>query len=70
MDDFRVSPITPYDPDRRHDLSAAVKRRREKRAEDQELEPDDIVALSEASEAETGDEPVQDYYQPSGPAEE
>jgi hypothetical protein len=39
-----------------------MKRRREKRAEDQELEPD--------AQAEAGEEPVQDYYQPSGPAEE
>jgi hypothetical protein len=70
MDDFRVSPISPYDPDRRHELSGTLKRRREKRAADQELEPDDIVALSEASEAEASEEPVQDYYQPSGPAEE
>ena len=70
MDDFRVSPISPYDPDRRHELSGAVKRRREKRAEDQELQPDDIVALSETSEAQAAEEPVQDYYQPSGPAEE
>ena len=70
MDDFRVGSISPYDPDRRHEPSAAVKRRRERRAADQELEPDDIVALSEASEAEAGEEPVQDYYQPSGLTQE
>jgi hypothetical protein len=58
MDDFRVGPISPYDPDRRPELPGPVKRRREKRAEDQE------------SEAEAGEEPVQDYYQPSGPTEE
>jgi hypothetical protein len=50
-----VGPISPYDPDRRHELSGAVKRRREKRVEDQE------------SEAEAGEEPVQDYYQSSEP---
>ena len=55
MDEFRVGPISPYDPDRRPDPSGAVKRRREKRAEDQE------------SEAEAGEEPVQDYYQSSEP---
>jgi hypothetical protein len=70
MDDFRVGPISPYDPDRRPERSGAVKRRREKRAEDQELEADDFVTASEASEAEAGEEPVQDYYEPSGPAEE
>ncbi len=62
MDDFRVGPISPCDPDRRHELSGAVKRRREKRAEDQELEADEFVTASE--------EPVQDYYQPPGPTEE
>jgi hypothetical protein len=70
MDDFRVGPISPYDPDRRHELSGAVKRRRAKRAEDQELEAEEFVTASEASEAEAGEEPVQDYYQPSGPTEE
>jgi len=70
MDDFRVGPISPYDPDRRPDLSGLVKRRREKRAEDQEMEVDEFVAASEASEAEAAEEPVQDYYQPSGPPEE
>ena len=55
MDDFRVGSISPYDPDRRHELSGAVKRRREKRVEDQE------------SEAEAGEEPAGDYYEPSSP---
>ena len=44
MDDFRVGSISPYDPDRRPDPSGAVKRRREKRAEDQEMEADEFVA--------------------------
>jgi hypothetical protein len=70
MDDFRVGSISPYDPDRRPEHPGAVKRRKEKRAEDQELETEDIVTASEASEAEAGEEPVEDYYQPSGPAEE
>ena len=52
----------------RHDLSGAVKRRREKRSEDQALEADEFVTASEESEA--GEEPVQDYYEPSGPTEE
>ena len=71
MDEFRVGPISPYDPDRRQEPTGAVKRRREKRAEDQELEADEFVTASEESEVETGEEPVQDYYEPSGgPAEE
>jgi len=70
MDDFRVGSISPYDPDRRPADSGPAKRRREKRAEDQELEPDDIVTVSTESEAEAGEEPVEDYYQPSSPAEE
>ena len=68
MDDFRVGSISPYDPDRRHELSAAAKRRREKRAEDDVPEADEFVTASE--EAEAGAEPVKDYYEPSGPAEE
>jgi hypothetical protein len=67
MDDFRVGSISPYDPDRRPDPSGAVKRRREKRAEDQEMEADEFVAASEASEAEAGEEPAGDYYEPSSP---
>ncbi len=70
MDDFRVGSISPYDPDRRPEPSAAMKRRREKRAEDQELEAEDIITASESSEAEAGEEPVEDYYEPSGPAKE
>ena len=64
-----MGPISPYDPDRRHELSGAVKRRREKRVEDQEteMEADEFVAASEASEAEAAGEPVQDYYQSSEP---
>jgi len=61
MDDFRVGPISPYDPDRRPVPSGAAVRRRAKRAEDQE---------SEASEAPAGEETIQDYYQPSTPDEE
>jgi len=70
MDDFRVGSISPYDPDHHPEHSGAAKRRREKRAEDQELEVDDIVAVSKESEAEAAEEPVQDYYQPSGSTEE
>jgi hypothetical protein len=70
MDDFRVGSISPYDPDRRPDPSGAVKRRREKRAEDQEMEADEFVAASEASEAEAGEEAVRDYYEPSSPPAE
>ena len=70
MDDFRVGPISPYDPDRRPEHSGAVKRRREKRAQDRELEADEFVPASEASQAEAGEQPVQDYYLPSGPTEE
>jgi hypothetical protein len=70
MDDFRVGSISPYDPDRRPDPSGAVKRRREKRAADQELETEDIITTSEAPEAEATEEPIKDYYEPSGPAEE
>ena len=70
MDDFRVGPISPYDPDRRPEPFGAVKRRREKRAEDLELEGDEFVTASESSAAEAGEEPVRDYYQPSGPTEE
>jgi hypothetical protein len=47
-----------------------VKRRREKRAEDQETEADEFVAASQASEAEAGEEPVLDYYEPTSPADE
>ena len=68
MDDFRVGSISPYDPDRRPDPSGAVKRRREKRAEDQEMEADEFVAASETPEA--GEEPARDYYEPSSPPEE
>ena len=67
MDDLRVGPISAYDPDRRPGLSGVVKRRREKRAEDLELEADEFVTASESSEAEAGEEPVQDYYQSSEP---
>jgi hypothetical protein len=70
MDDFRVESISPYDPDRRPADSGPAKRRREKHAEDQELEADDIIAVSKESEAEAGEEPIQDYYQPSGSPEE
>ena len=70
MDDFRVGSISPYDPDHHPEHSGAVKRRRKNRAEDQELEADEFVTASEASQAAAGEEPVQDYYQPSGPPEE
>jgi hypothetical protein len=70
MDDFRVGSVSPYDPDRRPDQPGPVKRKREKHTEDQELEADDIVMVSKESEAEAGEEPVEDYYQPSAPAEE
>ena len=72
MDDFRVGPISPYDPDRRPEYPGVVKRRRERRAEDPEMGADEFVTASEASEAEAeaGEEPVQDYYQPSSPEEE
>jgi hypothetical protein len=63
MDDFRVGPISPYDPDRRPVPSGAAVRRRAKRAEDQESDP------SEA-EAPAGEGTIQDYYQPSTPPEE
>jgi hypothetical protein len=68
MDDFRVGSVSPYDPDHRHDPSRVVKRRREKRAEGQTLEADEIVIASE--EAEAGEEPVEDYFEPSGPTKE
>jgi hypothetical protein len=70
MDDFRVGSISPYDPDRRPELPGKVKRRKKDPAEPQELEVDDIVTVSQESEAEAGEEPVQDYYQPSDPTEE
>jgi hypothetical protein len=70
MDDFRVGPISPYDPDRHPLPSGAAMRRKAKRAEDQELEADGLVTTSEASQAEGGEETIQDYYQPSGPADE
>jgi hypothetical protein len=71
MDDLRVDHVSYYDPNRHNEPPAALKRRREKRAEDQELEVDDIVAVSKEPEGEAGEEPVQDYYQPSSsPAEE
>jgi hypothetical protein len=70
VDDLRVGPISAYDPDRRPGLSGVVKRRREKRAEDLELEADEFITASESSAAETGEELVRDYYQPSGPTEE
>jgi hypothetical protein len=72
MDEFRVGPISPYDPDRRPDSSGAVKRRREKRAEEREMEADEFVAASQPSpaEAQAGEEPAPDYYEPSSPPEE
>ena len=72
MDDFRVGPISPYDPDRRPDYPGAPKRRRQKLAEDQEFAADVFIAASEPSQsqAEAGAEPVPDYYQPSGPSKE
>ena len=70
MDEFRVGSISPYDPDRRPEYPSVVKRRREKHAENQEMEADEFVSASEVSAAEAGEEPVRDYYQPSGPTEE
>ena len=70
MDDFRVGYISPYDPDRRPEHPGVAKRRKEKRAESLESQADEFVATSEASEAESGEEPVQDYYEPSGRTEE
>jgi hypothetical protein len=71
MDDFRVDSISPYDLNRRQQPPDAVKRRKEKPAENQEPEAaEDIVTASDPSAAETAEEPVQDYYEPSGPPEE
>lgn len=70
MDDFRVGSISPYDPDRRPDDSIAMKRRRKNRAGDQEMEPDQFATASGESQPESGEEPIQDYYQPSSPTEE
>ncbi|MGA2266950.1 MAG: hypothetical protein ABSH44_00645 [Bryobacteraceae bacterium] len=68
MDDFRVGSISPYDPDHRQELPGPVKRKRDKRTEEQALEEDEAVMASEESEA--GEEPIQDYYEPSGGTEE
>jgi hypothetical protein len=71
MDDFRVGSISPYDPDRRQEDSGPGKRKREKPAQNQEPEAaEDIVTASEPSAADAAEEPVQDYYEPSGPPEE
>jgi hypothetical protein len=65
-----VGSVSPYDPDRRPEDSGPAKRKREKRAEDKELEADDIVTVSKESEPQAGDEPALDYYVPSGATEE
>lgn len=69
MDDFRVGSISPYDPDRRPELPGPVKRKKNKSTEDERpLGEDEVVMASGESEA--GEEPIQDYYEPSGPPEE
>jgi hypothetical protein len=66
MGDFRVGPVFPCDKYRDQETSDSPKRRKAKRPEDPDR--DDVVVLSEPSEASA--EPVEDYYSPAPETEE
>lgn len=68
MDDFRVGSVSPSDPYRDQESSGSAKRKKGKRPQDQTPDQDDVVVLSEQTEAAA--EPVEDYFAPSEPPEE
>jgi hypothetical protein len=68
VDDIRVGSVFPYDKYRDQESPDLPKRKRHKNQENQPTEQDDVVVLSEQSEA-TADAPG-DYYAPGGETEE
>ncbi|MGA2327651.1 MAG: hypothetical protein ABSH05_15310 [Bryobacteraceae bacterium] len=66
MGDFRVGPVAPCDKYRDQESPDSAKRRKAKRPDDPEQ--DDVVVLSEPSEASA--ESVEDYYSPAPETEE
>jgi len=71
MDDFRLGSISPSDPYQEQGSGSANRQKGKRRrlsSEDPAAQEDEFVASPEQTEA--SEEPVEDSYSPSHPAEE